>query len=199
MHELLELAPPGLDELAAVLNLVDLLDECDDAARVDAVVVDTAPTGHALRLLEMPAIVRDWTRALMSILLKYQPVVGIGEPGEALLRLSRGLGRLMALLSSPDAQFIVVTRAAALPRAETNRLVRRLRRLKIPVPAFIVNAAGAGTCSRCRAAERQERAEIETLAAAVRRRTVVVAPAVVPPPVGAPALRAWLGHWRTLA
>lgn len=196
MHELLELAPAGLDELAAVLELLDLLNEDGEDKGIGTVILDTAPTGHALRLLEMPAIVRDWTRALMSIVLKYQPVIGIGGIGEALLRLSRGLGRLIALLSSADAQFVVVTRAAMLPRAETTRLVRRLRRLRIAVGAVIVNEAGAGSCSRCRAKARRERREIEALAAAVPHGRLFVAPAVVPPPVGAPALQAWGCHWR---
>ena len=63
--------------------------------------IDTAPTGHALRLLEMPALVHDWVKALMAILLKYQPVVGVGDLGAVLLRLSQGLGRLRELLNDP--------------------------------------------------------------------------------------------------
>ena len=51
----------------------------------------------------------------MRILLKYQPVTGIGALGEALLRLSRGMGRLRAILQDRSAaEFIVVTRAAGL-------------------------------------------------------------------------------------
>jgi len=38
----------------------------------------------------------------MSILLKYQPVIGVGELGAVLLQLSRGLGRLRALLDDAD-------------------------------------------------------------------------------------------------
>ena len=96
-----------------------------DTGEASLVVMDTAPSGHALRLLEMPALVQDWARALMSILLKYQPVTGVGELGAVLLRLSQGLGRLRALLTDPGARsFVAVTRAAALPRAENGRLHR---------------------------------------------------------------------------
>ena len=218
MHDLLDLAPPGLDELAAVLNLVNLLSdrnpeirssragtlrpEGDRLAedRFDTIVMDTAPTGHALRLLQMPGTVQDWTKALMSILLKYQPVAGIGEVGAALLGLSRGLGRLRVLLSNPEqTRFVVVTRAAALPRAETARLVESLRRLRIAVAAVIVNAAGAGTCTRCRAAERRERIEMQLLDGIASSMSLIVAPATVPAPLGPQALDDWRKKWRTLA
>src|SRR5690606_28171096 len=43
-----DLAPPGLDEIVAVAALVD------DLASGRTVVVDTAPTGHFLRLIETP-------------------------------------------------------------------------------------------------------------------------------------------------
>ena len=72
MRDLLELAPPGIDELAAIIDVTETLG-VNAGARRDLIVVDTAPTGHALRLLEMPALVHDWVKAIMAILLKYQP------------------------------------------------------------------------------------------------------------------------------
>lgn len=202
MRDLLDLAPPGLDELAAVLELMDLLGTAESPGKYHVVVMDTAPTGHAVRLLQMPETVQEWTRMLMRLLLKYQPVVGMGELGEALVRLSRGVGRLRAMLADPDAaQFIVVTRAAALPRAETVRLVRALRRLQIRVPAIIVNAVGGGDCDRCHAGARREVREIDALVKLARANSgkgVVMAPAAVPPPAGALALEAWRGHWRAI-
>jgi arsenite-transporting ATPase len=204
MHDLLDLAPPGLDEMAAVLNLVGLLGGDSSAARYDIVVVDTAPTGHALRLLELPEVFQGWTKALMSILLKYQPVTGIGELGERLLRLSRGLGRLRAVLQNPtETAFVVVARAAALPREETLRLLSSLRKLRVTVPAVVVNALGRGTCTRCRSIARAERLETGRLGNAVRRRfsraAVLGAPASAPPPAGPAALEAWRRRWRALA
>ena len=125
MQRLIDLAPPGIDELAAVIDVTDALEREEHAC--DLVVMDTAPSGHALRLLEMPALVQDWARALMSIVLKYQPVAGVGELGAVLLELSQGLGRLRALLADPRrTSFVAVTRGAALPRAETVRLIAAL-------------------------------------------------------------------------
>jgi len=199
LHDLLDLAPPGLDEIAAVLGVIDLV----SPGGYDTLVVDTAPTGHALRLLETPATVQDWTKALMSIVLKYQSVIGVGELGATLLRLSRRLGQLRALLANPrESHFIVVTRAAALPQAETLRLLNSLRRLAVHVPAVIVNAAGAGVCARCRRASRRERQLVSALVPKVRRHapdaSILLAPAAVPPPVGLQMLERWFDQWRRL-
>jgi arsenite/tail-anchored protein-transporting ATPase len=194
MHALIDLAPPGIDELAAVIEVVDAA----DSGTTDLVVMDTAPTGHALRLLEMPSLVQDWVKVLMSILLKYQPVVGIGELGTVLLRLSQGLGRLRALLADAErTSFVVVTRPAALPRAETARLRRRLDRLHVHVPFLIVNAAGRGTCERCLAAARVQQLELKRLARDLPPTTpIVLAPAELPPPHGVRALVRWQRTWQ---
>src|SRR5262249_15430214 len=61
-HELMELVPPGIDELFGILSVVDA------RASYDVVIVDTAPTGHALRLLEMPEAAREWTHVLLRML-----------------------------------------------------------------------------------------------------------------------------------
>jgi arsenite-transporting ATPase len=195
MHGLIDLAPPGIDELAAVIEVTDAL----ESSATDLVVMDTAPSGHALRLLEMPVLVQDWVKALMSILLKYQPVVGLGQLGAVLLQLSQGLGRLRRLLADPArTSFIVVTRAAALPRAETQRLIRRLQRLHIHVPLTIVNAVGRGPCTRCRAAAATAEREIIHLERAMPKwMPIAIAPAELPPPRGARALVRWQRSWRS--
>lgn len=201
MQRLIDLAPPGIDELIAIIDVTDALD-----AAVDLVVMDTAPSGHALRLLEMPSLVQDWARALMSILLKYQPVAGVSALAPVLLQVSQGVGRVRALLADPQrTSFVVVTRAAALPREESRRLMARLAVLGVHVPLVLVNAVGRGTCRRCRAASAAEALElvkIERMARGVRgaaskppARAVAVASSVIPPPHGVRGLERWRGAW----
>lgn len=202
MRSLIELAPPGLDELAAILEITEAL--TSETPSWDLVVMDTAPTGHALRLLEMPGLVQDWTRALMSILLKYQGVARLGELGAVLLNLSKGVRRLRELLSDArSTAFVVITRPAALPRLETTRLVRRLARLDIAVPAVVINAVGRGDCSRCRKIAAVQAREVAAIRHALSPRSedrlLVVAGAQVPPPAGARALQTWSRRsWHTL-
>jgi arsenite-transporting ATPase len=185
-----------------VIEVTDALDEKGDE-RADLIVMDTAPSGHALRLLEMPALAQDWARALMAILLKYQPVAGVGELGAVLLRMSQGLGRLKTLLADPRrTSFVAVTRAAALPREETQRLVSRLTVMNVHVPLILVNAVGRGTCAHCRAASIQEARELKRLARlthGANRAPVAIGmtPAEMPPPHGVRALRRWQSSWRS--
>jgi arsenite-transporting ATPase len=200
MRDLIELAPPGVDELVAVIEVTETLFAGRRSA-FELVIMDTAPTGHALRLIEMPGLVHAWVRTLMGILLKYQPVVGVGDLGAVLLRLSQGLSRLRDLMSDPGlTRFIAVTRTGALPRMETVRLLERLDGSGIATPAVLVNAVGAGTCRRCERDRATQRTEIAALRRVLARRRgrplVLTAPAEIPPPHGVRALRAWIKTWR---
>jgi arsenite/tail-anchored protein-transporting ATPase len=193
LQDLIDLAPPGIDELFAVLTVMDAL----DARAHDLVVIDTAPTGHALRLLAMPAAAQEWVRALMQLLLKYRDVAGLGRVAGDLVDLARGLRGLTATLADGErARFVAVTRAAALDRAETARLARALDRLHVRLSAIVVNAVTGGECARCVRAATVEAAELAALGAAVKDRAILTAPAVAPPPRGASALAAFAARLR---
>ncbi|MDP9349290.1 MAG: ArsA family ATPase, partial [Gemmatimonadota bacterium] len=60
---LLDLSLPGLDELSAMLRLMALADD----APARRVVVDTAPTGHTLRLLDLPRLASGWISVLEAM------------------------------------------------------------------------------------------------------------------------------------
>jgi arsenite-transporting ATPase len=183
IQDLLDLTPPGIDELAAVSSLIGLVE--GEAPPYDLAVVDTAPTGHALRLLEMPALALSWDHYLLSLLLKYREAVGLGDLARELVDLSRGLKRLEALLHDPArARFVAVTRAGELPRRETVRLLRSLKNLGIAATAVVVNAvppAGSpGEPWRPRG---------------FGRCAIIRAPAEHPPPRGVARLAAWARSW----
>ena len=201
VRELIDLAPPGLDELFGILSLVDAVLGRQRPA-YDLVVLDTAPTGHALRLLAMPDAALEWVHALLAILLKYRAVVGLGELAADLLDIARDLRELRALLRDPARMRVVaVTRPAALPRLETRRLLRGLRRLQITVGAVLINTVTPPGCARCRRAAAGEAREIAALGAAVRgaagrRYAMISAPIEAPPPRGVTGLAQWLRRWR---
>jgi arsenite-transporting ATPase len=190
VERLFEATPPGLDELVALSELTDLTASTDEGDDRQLVIVDTAPTGHALRLLELPEIALTWDHALLSILLEYRDAVGLPEGlARELVDLSKSLKRLRALLTDPERSgFAVVTRAGELPLRETRRLLASLDSLGTAVPAVIVNAVPDGDCARCR--RRPEPAAEPGWPA------ILTAPAEYPPPRGPRALESWAHRWR---
>jgi arsenite-transporting ATPase len=151
----------------------------------------------------MPATALAWVHALLAILLKYREVVGLGQVAEELLAGARRLRELQALLGDPArARVVAVTRAAALPRRETGRLLARLQRLGVAVPAVVVNARTWGTCRRCRRARRSEQREVAALARCRPRSrpwSIISTPALAPPPRGVAGLERWARTWELQA
>ncbi len=160
--------------------------------------IDTAPTGHALRLLEMPETAREWVQLLLRVLLKYRTLVRPGRLAAELVDVSKSIRALQAMLRDRErTRFLVVVRAAQLPRRETERLLARLAALRLAVPALVVNALtlAPGRCRRCRRVAAAERRELVRLRRAVGRRGIIRTPLTAPAPRGVRALDAWARTW----
>ncbi|PYQ46625.1 MAG: hypothetical protein DMF77_00170 [Acidobacteria bacterium] len=165
MQDLIALAPPGIDELFALAAVTDALTPQGNPGAPSTVVLDTAPTGHALRLLALPDAAREWIQALLSVLLKYRQVVGLGQLAQELVEMSKQLRALEALLRDPArTAFVAVTRPADLPRRETARLLDQLGAMGIPVAGLLVNAITPPGCARCRRAAAREEKHVRALA-----------------------------------
>lgn len=205
VSELMDLAPPGIDELFGLVSVIELLSPAHGTRAgvvYDTIVIDTAPTGHALRLLEMPDAAREWVQVLLRMLLKYRDLVRPGQLAAELVELSKSLRALQDLLRNcVHTRFIVVTRAAEVPRLETARLLNALRRLRLAVPAVVVNAMtlSPGRCPRCRVTASAEQRELAALAHACRRIfhecAIIQTPLAAPPPRGVAALARWAHTW----
>jgi arsenite-transporting ATPase len=179
LRDLLALAPPGIDELFALSLLGDALAE----RRFARIVVDPAPTGHLLRLLDMPAVALDWTHRLMRLMLKYREVVGLGDTAQELLDFAKRTRALDQLVHSDHTAMIVVSLDEPVVRDETERLTEAVHSRGIRVPLLVWNRA---------------RDVPLPLPASVAGRQFF-ARETSPPPVGVRALRAWLQSWRELA
>ncbi|HYC93529.1 MAG TPA: TRC40/GET3/ArsA family transport-energizing ATPase [Thermoanaerobaculia bacterium] len=145
MQQLIEIAPPGADELFAITRLADLI--ADES--LAAVLVDTAPTGHFLRLLDLPKTAGTWVREFMRLLLRYKELIPPGELGEELVRASRALKELEATLHSEQTTVIVVTRPEEEVVAETRSLVEELEKRGIPLGGVIANYVTPENECRC--------------------------------------------------
>lgn len=136
ISSLLDMAPPGADEIFAISRLAELLDD----PSVQRVFVDTAPTGHFLRLLDLPREAGEWVRELMRLLLRYKELVPPGALAEELLSDSRSMRRIGEALGSDASETIVVTRVGETVASESGRLVTELERRGMRVSAVVLNA-----------------------------------------------------------
>ncbi|HJQ20690.1 MAG TPA: TRC40/GET3/ArsA family transport-energizing ATPase [Gemmatimonadaceae bacterium] len=178
-RDLLSLAPPGVDEVYALSLIADAL-FVDRFARV---IVDPAPTGHLLRLLEMPQLALTWTHQIMRLMLKYKDVAGLGDSARELLEFSRSLRELDALLRDPArCGVVLVTLDEPVVAQETTRLFAALHERRVAVLGVIRNRVGAHT-------------PLPVPDAPVQ----LEAPAVQPPPVGVRGIRRWASAWRTVS
>ena len=139
----LDLSLPGLDELMAFLEISKWTED----GTYDCIVVDTAPTGHTLRLLAMPELIKKWIEALDALLAKHRYMKQLfngayikDELDEFLLDLSGSVKQMEALIEDPErCRFVPVMLAEELCIRETLVLLQELQRSKIPVTDIVVN------------------------------------------------------------
>ena len=148
MESLLGGTMPGADEAAAMRQLLEYLDD----PRFDRVVVDTAPTGHTLRLLQLPETLDSMVGRMMKLRQQFSGMMdGIkgvfgGDDGEEaagrqdLDELKERIERLRTLLRDPErTDFRVVMVPETMSVVESERLVERLQEFEIPVGTLVVN------------------------------------------------------------
>jgi len=151
-EQLLESVPPGVDEVLAVFRILDLLSEGDKR-----VVLDMAPSGHALELLRMPERILVWTRLLLKTLAAHRKLAVVQDVGVEIAKMGQRIRGLVAVLSNAKAARIyTVMLAETLPDRETERLIRSLKALQLPLGPLFVNrlmmGKDVGRCARCRRA-----------------------------------------------
>lgn len=184
---------PGSDELAALECIARTLDE-----DFDRVVVDTAPTGHTLRLLDLPDVLRETLAATSSLRGQVRRLVdgarsavfgpayyAFGRGGddpdeESLSALADRMATVRDLVRSPDrAEFRVVTTPEPMAVAETRRFVEELAADDVPVQTLVVNRIlrdAEPDCDRCLAREAQHAEQLTALRDAFPDRRIVELP-----------------------
>ncbi len=147
MEKLLDLSPPGLDEVMALAKIMDFLEE----DRYDIIILDMPPTGHLIRFLELPDLIEDWLKAFFNIFLKYGKIFRVPRFKMYLIKLSKKIKKLRKLLVDPvKTLFLPVTIPTEMALEETKDLAASLKRLKISYPAILLNMiTPANKCAVC--------------------------------------------------
>ena len=174
--DVLDTPPPGLDELVALSEVLNLVQKPQDVAdgggagkqvQFDRIIIDTAPTGHTLRLLAFPRFIDDFLERLIALRAKFRGATamfsmftggGMGDAGGAggdaeeeeaaaaeaardrLREFQVKMCALEDLLQDQDqTEFCVVTVPTELAVAEVERLVAALGTEGIAVRNVVVN------------------------------------------------------------
>lgn len=150
---------PGIDEATALASVVTELER----GTYSAIVFDTAPTGHTLKLLALPdvlgagiATLQGWSGQAFGY---YQMLKGLfrkkGDPDPAVLKRKlekklekyrEGIARVGRMLrDTARTTFVTVCIAEHLSVAETRRLLAELARHKVHANHVVVNQLVRGS------------------------------------------------------
>ncbi|MBD8012991.1 ArsA family ATPase [Microbacterium sp. NPDC077391] len=144
---------PGSHESAVLERIAELAEA--GQRDYDAVIFDTAPSGHTLRLLALPGQLAGWTETLLRnrdrserFSAAMRGLAGTADPqAEAQADLRRALqrrrdrfsGMQQAIADPARTGFVVVFTAEALPVAETLEVVQSLRSMGVTVAGLVAN------------------------------------------------------------
>lgn len=183
-----DLRSPCTEEVAVFRAFSRVLNE----AKRHFVVIDTAPTGHTLLLLDATG---SYHREMMRQMSKLHP------PGETRPETGAGVSikgvstPMMKLQDPAYTKIIIVTLAENTPVLEASRLQDDLRRANIEPYAWVINSSLLATPTTdplLQARAKGERAMIEAVRDQHAHRTFIV-PWQAEPPVGASSLHDLIG------
>ncbi len=192
---LLDVVPPGIDEIFAIFGIIDLL------KRGGRVVIDMAPTGHALELLRTPARLLAWARLLLKTLSAHRTLPIAQDAAVEIAKLSQNVRELAAILQDPErSRIVVVTTPEPLPDYETGRLLRDLKKLDAPLGAVFINRVlmeADAKCARCKLAAAWQAASLANLRKHMPDAEILLTREFETPIAGAQALRQFTTElWR---
>ena len=154
MERMLDVAPPGLDEMLALTRIIDLMER----RQYDLFVLDTAPTGHLLRFLEMPELMEKWLSTFFALFLKYRDIFWLPKITQMMVDLSKKMKAFRRLLTDATrAALYAVTIPTEMAYAETLDLVAACQGLGVAVPRLFINLlTPASNCPHCAAAHQAQ-------------------------------------------
>lgn len=143
IDEMLTLSIPGIDEVMILKTITDFIEE----GKYEKYVVDTAPTGHVLRLISYPKLLDDWIKVAASMRWKYRYMVtsfsGSYQQDDVdafLFSMKRTVKRIENLLRNKSkCEFIPVCIPESMAILETGRLLTDLNKFGIHTRQIIVN------------------------------------------------------------
>jgi arsenite-transporting ATPase len=163
IDQIMTLSIPGIDEVMSFKIIIDFLEE----GNFDKYIVDTAPTGHALRLITSPKLLDEWIKMAARMRWKYRYMItsfsGSYQQDEVdtlLLELKKTVKRIENLLrDNTKSEFIPVCIPELMAINETRRLLADLGKFQIATRQIVINnvmASDEGDFCRRKMADQQK-------------------------------------------
>ncbi|MEW6231725.1 MAG: ArsA family ATPase, partial [Chloroflexota bacterium] len=128
-----ELDSPCTEEMAAFDRFIDFASQelGTTSGRYDLIVFDTAPTGHTLRLLELPI---DWSQQLSVKIYAWVDSAAADDVAKA------RFGQVIEMMRNPSlSTFAFVMYPESTPIVEAERAMQELRTVGIPTSLVVAN------------------------------------------------------------
>lgn len=154
VEEVFSLDIPGLDEVMGLKKITDFMDPAPEQGSVrgkkqeyQLYIIDTAPTGHTLRLLTLPELLDDWIKFLAGLRWKYHAMIRqfareerMEKADEFLLEMKKTVKKVRNLFQDPaKTEFVIVTIPEAMGVLETEDLAEELKKMHISSRHIIIN------------------------------------------------------------
>ncbi len=149
------MAPLGLDEIMALSDVV-----VHNSSAYDVVIIDTAPTGHLVKLLQRPDMVLRWFTKIIEGLRTYSGMMSTtSDVTMELLNARREIMRTHKVFTDDSqTEFVVVNIAEFMGIYETERLVRDLEQLQVTSRYIVTNKLlPSSNCPFCRSKRSEQR------------------------------------------
>jgi arsenite-transporting ATPase len=173
---LMDIVPPGVDEVFATFRILDLVQ-----AHTGRVFIDMAPTGHALELLRMPQRIQQWSRLLLKSLAAHRTLALAQDVAVELASLGQQVRKLIGIMDDPaQSRVWAVMLAEPVPDHQTMRLLKAVEQIGITVDSLFVNrlllAEGKNTrCPHCRRARAWQFSMLQSLRKRYRKFRIFLA------------------------
>jgi len=147
MERIMDLSPPGIDEIMALSKMMDIFSK----KQYDIFVLDSAPTGHLIRLLEMPEIMDQWLKSFFNLFLKYKTVFRLPKVSQKMVKMSKQLKLLRNILTHQDKSgLFCVSHLTNMAFEESRDLVSSCKNMNIQISGMLLNLATPETdCEFC--------------------------------------------------
>jgi len=167
LNEFVNLSLPGMDEVIGLLKLTDIYDE----GKYDVLVVDTAATGHTIRLFYLPKLIDDFYDILGIMQEKYNYIKtrltrrgSFDAVDEWLKKQKEDVKKLKSLITSRRTEFVLVTIPESMVVQETELLNEEIKKRGINVKNIIINMVNQSEeCEFCKVRKKENEKYVQQI------------------------------------